>query len=277
MSVIAIARGTLTATIKLSKYLADELAFRLVTREEVYEAAIKYGIKETGLGIISIVDGRPPSLLHRFSEKRRQYLACFQAALMDFALTDNLIYVGHLAHLLLADYRPVLRIRLAAPKNYRINKMQEERNLSYEEASKIVHDIDERRLKWSQFLYGVDWRDPVLYDIVINPEKFSLESASLAILQCAKSSDFKPTHQDIDILRNLRLQSVVQVALLFSPRTRGLHVKIKADATAGEVRVYGKTPGVGLETWEKDLKKTISKVNGVKKVLVTPSLTQIVD
>lgn len=277
MSVIAIAKGTLTASLKLSSYLAEKLDYRVITREEVLAAAKIYGVEKTGLGEVAILDSHPPSLLHRFTEKRREYLICFKAALMDFALKDNLIYIGHLAHLLLAEYRPVLRIRLAASDEYRIGKLEEERGLSHDEAQKLIKDIDERRLKWSQFLYGVDWRDPVLYDLVLNPEKLSLETAGEAVIQCVKSPDFQPTPQDIDVLRNLRLQAVVHVALWMSSRTRGLDVTIRADAGAGEVRVYGKAPGVGAETWRHDLSNVISAVEGVKSVIIKPSVTQIVD
>jgi cytidylate kinase len=277
MSVIAIARGTLTATLKLSKHLSEELNYRLVTREEIYEEAKEYGIEETGLGKVAIVDQHPPSLLHRFTEKRKRYLICFQATLLDYALNDNLIYEGHLAHLLLSEYRPVLRIRLAATMEYRIEKLEEERGLSHDEATKLIHDIDNRRLKWSQFLYSVDWRDPVLYDLVLNPEKFSLETAGQAIIQCAKSKDFKPTAQDIEVLKNLKLQAVVQAEIFKSKRTSGLDVNVQADASAGEVRVYGRVPSVGIETWEKDLRTVISEVEGVKNIVITPSFTQYVD
>ncbi len=277
MAVIAIAQGTLTASLKLSNYLADELNYQVVTREEVLEAAKVYNIEKTGLGELAIVDQRPPSLLRRFTEKRRQYLVCFQAALMDFAISDNLIYIGHLAHLLLSDYRPVLRIRLAATEEYRIHKLKEERGLSHVEAAKLIKHIDERRLKWSQFLYGVDWRDPVLYDIVLNPEKFSLETAGQVIVHCAKSQDFQPTIQDIEVLKNLRLQTIVHVALWMSPRTHGIEVKIQAEAATGEVRVYGRVPGVAVETWKKDLQNVISEVEGVKHVVITSSLTHVVD
>ena len=276
MSVIAIARGTFSAAEKLSKYLADELDFRLITREEVYDAALKYGIKETGLGKISIVDERPPSVLHQFTEKRRQYLACFQTALMDFALNDNLIYVGHLAHLLLADYRPVLRIRLAASYKYRIHKLRDEQEISYEEAKKLIDDIDERRLQWSQFLYKVDWRDPVLYDLVINPEKFDLGSARDTILTCTKSLNLQPTARDIEVLRNLRLQSVVQLKIWSSSKTKDFKGNIQADAMAGEIRVYSKVPKLNSESWENDLRKVIRRVEEVKKIVITPSLTKVV-
>jgi len=277
MSVIAMARGTLTATLKLSKYLSKELDYRFVTREEVLGAAKKYGIEETGLGKVAIVDQHPPDLLHRFNEKRKQYLVCFQASLLDYALEDKLIYEGHLAYLLLSEYRPVLRIRLAATIKYRINKLEEERGLSHDEAVKLIHNIDNRRLKWSQFLYSVDWRDPVHYDIVLNPEKFSLETAGQAIIHCAKSKDFQPTTQDIEVLKNLRLQAVVQAIIMNSKRTRGQEVNIQANATTGEVRVNGKVPGTGVETWEKDLHNVISEIDGVKNIVIKPSFTQFVD
>ena len=277
MSVIAIARGTLSAASKLSLYLAEQLNYRVVDREEVLEAAITYGIDKTVLGKVANIDQQPPSLLHRFTDKKRHYLVCFQAALIDFALKDNLIYIGHLAHLLLSDYRPVLRIRLAATDIYRIYKLQEERNLSFDEAKKLIKDIDDRRLKWSQFLYNVDWRDPVLYDLVINPEKFSLETAGQSIIQCAKSSEFQPTPTDIEVLKNVRLQALVQISLWLSQRTRGLKLNVQTDAAAGEVRVYGNVPRQGLETWEKDINNVILEVEGVKKVVITPSLTQVID
>ncbi len=269
MGVITIARGTLGAATQLSARLAEVLGCRAVSREEVYEAAKPYGIEETGLGDMSFIDQRPPSFWHPFSDRRQRYLACFQAALMDLALSGDLVYVGHLAHLLLAGYRRVLRVRLAAPDAYRIESLVRTRSMTEAQAAAYIREVDERRLRWSQFLYGVDWRAPDLYDLVLNPEKLRLETMTDAVAVIARSIEMQPTAFDREQLRNLRLVAVSRAALLQSPRTRGLDVTVEADAATGHVRVYGIAPSIGIvgvDTWERDLRGALAQIPGVAAI-----------
>ncbi len=271
MGVITIARGTLVAATQLSGRLAKVLGCRMVSREEVYEAAKAYGIEETGLGDMSFVDQRPPSFWHPFSDKRRRYLACFQAAMMDLALSGDLVYVGHLAHLLLSGYRRVLRVRLAAPDGYRVESLVRERGMTEAQAISYIREVDERRLRWSQFLYGVDWRNPELYDLVLNPERLRLETMTDAVAAIARSIEMQPTPHDLERLRNLRLAAVSRATLLRSPRTRGLDVTIEADATSGHVRLYGISPhSVWADTWERDLRTILAETPGVTTIEIVP-------
>ncbi len=270
MAVITIARGTLGAATQLGARLAKVLGYRVVSREEVYEAAKPYGIEETGLGDLSFLDQRPPSFWHPFSDKRRRYLACFQAALLDQALSGDLVYVGHLAHLLISGYRRVLRVRLAAPDGFRVELLVRERGMTEAQAISYIREVDERRLRWSQFLYGVDWRDPELYDLVLNPEKLRLETMADAVAAIAKSLEMQPTSHDREILRNLRLAAIGRAALLRSPRTRGLDVTIEADAARGHVRLYGTSPSMWTETWERDLRTILAETPGVNTVEIVP-------
>jgi cytidylate kinase len=268
--VITIARGTLKAATQLSERLSKVLGCRVVSREQVYEAAKAYGIEETGLGDMSFIDQRPPSFWHPLTDKRQRYLACFQAALMDLALSGELIYVGHLAHLLLSGYRRVLRVRLAAPDGYRVESLVRERGMTEAQAIGYIREVDERRLRWSQFLYGVDWRNPDLYDLVLNPEKLRLETMTDAVAGIARSIEMQPTSHDREQLCNLRLAAVSRAALLRSPRTRGLEVTIEANAASGQVRVYGIAPSMGTETWERDLRTILAGIPGVTTIDVVP-------
>ena len=266
MAVITIARGTLEAAVQLGSRLAEVLGCRVVSREQVYEAARAYGIEQTGLGDMSFIDQRPPSFWNPFAAKRSQYLACFQTALIDHVLEGDLVYVGHLAHLLLAGYRRVLRVRLAAPEGYRVEMLVRTRGMTEAQARAYIRDIDERRLRWSQFLYGVDWRTPELYDMVLNPDKLRLETMTRGVATIAQSIEMQPTAYDREQLRSLRLRAVCQASLLRSPRTRGLDVTLEADVTSGHVRVYGIAPSIGFETWERDLHTTLAEVPGVRTI-----------
>ena len=83
MAVITVSHGTLSATQELASYLAEELHYRVIDREEVWEAAKVYGIEDTGLGKVGIIDQRPPSFWNRFTDTRRQYLVCFRLKDLD--------------------------------------------------------------------------------------------------------------------------------------------------------------------------------------------------
>lgn len=266
MPLITIARGTFGVATELAARLASALGCRVLSREDVYEAARAYGIEETGLGDLEFLDQRPPSLWPSFYDRRQRYLACFQAALMDAALAGDLVYVGHLAHLLLASYRRVLRVRLAASNRFRVEMLARQRGWSRSQAATYVRGIDERRLRWSQFLYGVDWRDPELYDLVLSPERLRLETMTEAVVALATSEDLQPTPFDREQLADQRLAAVGRAALLRAARTRGLEVTLEADAGRGLFRVYGVASSVSRESTERDLRRVLAEIPGVTRV-----------
>jgi cytidylate kinase len=287
MAIITIARGTLKAATDLSARLSEALGWPVVTREEVYESARTFGIEETGLGELSFIDERPPSFWHVLSDKRKRYLACFQASLMDRALPGDLVYVGHLGHLLISGFGRVLRVRLAAPPAHRVQMLVRERRMTEAEAMSFIREVDERRLRWSQFLYGVDWRDPGLYDLVLNAEKLRLETITGALVAMARSPEMQVTPSDRQRMSDLRLAAVARAILLRSSRTRGLDVTIVADAASRKLRVYcppassvsesvaGIFPFAPAESfdaassWDRDLRATLGGVPGVSSIEVT--------
>ena len=271
MSIITISRGSLSATEKIAKKVSEKLNCPVVTREEVIEAAEKYGIKETGLGDISFID-KAPSFWHKVSDLRKQYLICFQTALFDFALQGNLVYHGHLAQLLLQKIPFVLRVLLTAPVEYRIKTLMQESGKTMEEASNHIKLVDERRHKWSQFLYGVDWKDPVHYDIVYNIEKMNVDLIADLITNVVTREEYKLSAESVQTLKNLHLASKAQAYLLKSPRTRGSEVKIEADVTTGTLVVTGTVPKMGSSIWESDIKHVLSEVEGVKTIKVIKSV-----
>jgi hypothetical protein len=50
--------------------------------------------------------------------------------------------------------------------------------------------MDEDRRKWTRYLYGVDWEDPSLYDLVINLEHISIDQACHLVIGMTKEAAF---------------------------------------------------------------------------------------
>ena len=267
MSIITISRGSLAATETIAKKVSAMLDCPVITREDVIAAAEKYGIRETGLGDISFID-KTPSFWHKISDLRNQYLTCFQTALFDFALKGSIVYHGHLAQLLLKKIPFVLRVLLTGPAEYRIKSLMKESGKTRDQAANYIKLIDERRQKWSQFLYGVDWKDPVNYDIVYNIERMNVDLITELIVDLVKRKEYQLNNESIQTLKNLQLSSMAKAFLFKSPRTRGNEVDIAADVTTGSLVVEGNVPKMSSGTWESEIKAVLSEVEGVKSIKV---------
>jgi cytidylate kinase len=271
MSIITISRGSLSAASMLAKKVSEKLGWTVVTREDVLKTAEKYGIKETGLGELSFIE-KSPSLWDKMSDRKRQYLLCFQTALLDFAIKGNFIYNGHLAQFLLTKVPSVVRVMLTAPFEWRINKVMKESGKKRDEAIAYIKVVDERRQKWSHFLYGVDWKEPAYYDLVLNIERISIDLAADLLADIMSRKEFQTGKEDERVLRNLHLASLAKVYLQQSPRTKGSDVEIEADAENGSLLVTGNCPRVGAGVWESDIRSVLSNLEGVKTVKVEKSV-----
>jgi cytidylate kinase len=166
MCVITISGGWFRGGERFAEGLARRLGFQLITRESVIQSATLAGAPEKELR--EALES-PPTLFDRLiTHKRYIYLTQIQAALAEAVREGNAVYSGYAGHLLLADAGPLLRIRIIASEDLRLRTIQEDMKLTREEAVAHIHRVDVQRKKWTRYLYGVDWEDPKLYDMVLN-------------------------------------------------------------------------------------------------------------
>ena len=114
-------------------------------------------------------------------------------AYQPVVITGDAIYHGLAGHLLLGKGLHILRTRIIAPMEFRIAQVQERMSLKRKEAVEYIETIDADRRKWTRFLYGVDWADASLYDLVLNLEIPHLHSitgtpSTSATMGCGISS-----------------------------------------------------------------------------------------
>ena len=240
MAIITISRGTFSGGQGLANCLATTLGYRVISREFLAEAADRYGVKEANLrrGI-----EQAPTFWDRFRIDRQIYLCVVRAALCQSVRDDNVVYHGNAGHLLLQDVDPVFRIRVIAPMAQRIAAAVEEEGCTPQEAETAIAAKDDARVAWSRFLYGVEWRDPSLYDVVINLEKLCLESTCEAIASLVQRPEFTITEDSRKRLDDLFLASHVKAKLFLNPRVGAAAAKIDVSASSGLVRLSGVLPG----------------------------------
>jgi cytidylate kinase len=245
MSIITVSRGSFSGGKTLAECLAGKLGYRCVDRDVIIERAAASGISQADLrGALQ----KPPRLLERFSHKRYKYLALLQAALTEETRTGKVIYHGLAGHLLLPRGPYILRTRIIASTEYRIGAAQDRLKLSLEEAAAYIERVDRERKNWTQFLYGVNWGDPALYDIVLSLEYTNIEQACNTIATLALQRSFEITPQFQKQLDDMALASRVKAALAIHASTSELEVEVSADA--GVVSVKGNIPARRLTAVE---------------------------
>jgi cytidylate kinase len=258
MAIITISRGTFSGGQILAESIAEKLGYRCISREVLVGAARQYGVQ---LEKLSKALTEPPGFLHRFSEDRAHYLAYIRADLCNEVKDDRVVYHGLAGHLLLRGLPHVLRVRVIADMEFRIKAAMERQNFSREKAIEFVQKIDEKRVKWTRFLYHADWSDPSLHDIVINLENIGIDDARDIVCQIAALDKFKVTPESQKIMSDMLLSTEVRAALAGSKGISDGGIEIEADR--GIITIGG-TVG-SLKDADK-IKELVRKMPGVKEV-----------
>ena len=259
MSVITISRGSFSGGKTLAECLAKRLGYRCVDREVIVEKAAASGVSQDELRDAM---QKPPTFLERFTHKKYLYLTLIQSALTEEVRTGRAVYHGNAGHLLLAGGAPILRTRIIAPMPYRVKMARERLHFGESEAVNYIQKMDHDRQKWTQFLYGVDWTDPSLYDLVLNLDHVTIPEACETISTLVKAQAcfaFGPDCQAI--LDDLSLASSVKARLALDKATSHLEFEIRSNQ--GAISISGKLSSVDLVP---DVERIARSVEGVKTV-----------
>lgn len=268
MAIITISRGTMSGGEALAKSLSDKLGIPSISQEILQDAAGRFGISPA---LLQQQLEKTKGLIPGPSPERHLYLAAIQLALAEKAAQGPFIYYGHAGHLLLKGVPQVLKVRAIAPLDRRARKMAESQKLPLEEAKRKIETMDEGRIKWTRFLYDVDWRDPALYDLVINLDAITIESACEIILCALNQAEFTESSETQAIRGNFLLASQVKAALAVQDQTRGLGLEVVAEngvvTITGSFETGGFFPS-GKRRVNHDLIEVAQQVPGVKKVQI---------
>ncbi len=259
MSVVTISRGTFSGGKMLAECLGRTLGFRCIDRDMIVEKAAGQRVSQQELRAAL---EEPPGILGRLSHKRYIYLALIQATLTEEVRNGRAVYHGLAGHLLLRGAPGMLRLRIIAPMEFRIRMAGERMNLTRSQALAHIEKMDQHRRKWTQFLYGVNWEDASLYDLVINLEHTQIEEVCEVVAAAIEQPSFQFTPECQAAWSDLALASRLRAALALNPFTANLEVQVESRGCCvtitGEMfeqtdqvrRVAGTIPGISGLTVE---------------------------
>ncbi len=214
--IICVSRGSLSRGKELAEALARRLDYAVLSREDLIEAAIDAGIR---VGKLETSMMNPRSFTERLARERDHYLAFSTAYLCDRLREGPLVYHGRTGHLLLRNIGHVLRVRVVADEEYRIQATMKNLGLDRAKAVRYLADVEEDRRSWVRSMYGVSWEDASQYDVVVNVERMNVDNAASALVSMSQLPDFQPTPASTRAMEDLRLSATARLRLARSPRT----------------------------------------------------------
>ena len=235
MAIVTISRGTYPGGVSVAEKLASELGHPCIDRSEVVrDAARASGIDESDL--LSTLD-EPPRYWEKKPGRIPAHLNAVRTALLRRAQTGDLVFHGYVGHLLLRGISHVVRVRVITGTEKRIAALMEDYDMSEKKATAHLRKLDTQLAKWTQFLYGVDWQDPSLYDVVLNLDRIGVDGVAKTVAQMTRLDEFQPTRESRKAFEDLCLSSEVWAALSRDARTKGANIRVSADA--GTVFITG--------------------------------------
>lgn len=234
MAIIAISRGTFSGGQTLAECLAQRLGYRCLSREVVLDAAASLGVPVEKF--IEAME-KPPSFWERLTGERGDYLNYLRASLREQARFDNLVFHGYAGHLLLPGVSHVIRVRVVAEAESRIRTAMERNNLDWKAAAARVKQVDRERADWTRFIFGIDWQDARLYDMVVNISRLGDQAACDLVASLVDMEPFRPTAESRAAMEDLVISSRVWVRLAKDPATEGASVNV--EAKDGVVTITG--------------------------------------
>jgi len=149
-----------------------------------------------------------------------------------FALADkgNVVLRGWGATCLLRSVPHVLRVRVTRPFHKRVEWLMGSLETDDEAfASAEVRRSDEAHATRMHDLFGVTWGDPLLYDLVLNTDRLSIDTCVAQIQHMASRPEFEETAQSRAMLASLALAARIRSTLQDHLATRNVDITIESD------------------------------------------------
>lgn len=223
--------------------LAKDVALRLaevgkleVMRNEVADTVA--GRMQVPASLIRRLREGKAGLVERLSTDKEQVALFSAEEVFAQAVRGNVVLRGWGATCLLRPVRHVVRVRITRPFEQRVAWLMDHLGTDHREAAESeVRRSDAAHAARMNAQFGVTWGDPLLYDMVLNTDRLSVDSCVEQILQLARRAEFQETADSRAVLEGLALSARVRAALKANESTSDVDVQI--DSRNGQVTLSG--------------------------------------
>lgn len=257
MPIITISRGSFIRGKEVAEKVAARLGYECISREVIIEASREFDVDEVKL-THAISDA--PSLFERVSYGKERYIAYIRATLLARLTRDNVVYHGLAGHFFVRDIAHALKVNVIADMEDRLQQVMKRDGVSEKAARRFINHIDKERKKWSQKMYGIDARDPKLYDMVLHVNKIRVDDVVDIICHTAGIERLQANGESRRAIEDEALAAAVKALLIKK------HPEAEVTSQDGTVFVNAKAFEAEELRMAEEIESIAGGVPGVKEV-----------
>jgi hypothetical protein len=216
MAVLTISREFRTGEQKIALAIAKRMNYRYVGKEEISRGLRASG--ERWAELIRDLDEAAPSFFDRYRWEYHGFVFLEEAYIYECALKDKAIIVGRAGNCILKDLPQVLRIRLSAPLENRIERVMKMDGIDRDQARWLIEKVDHGRVGHIHANYHVDWYDLRLYDVVFNTAALSCEQITEIVCKLLEEKEKNTTPEARDLLLGRTLAARLKAKIHANPK-----------------------------------------------------------
>lgn len=183
------------------------------------------------------------------------------------AIPENVVLRGWGAVALLREVPHVVRVRITAPLEVRVrNLMASVRDADEAAVREEIRLFDEAHAAVMKRHFGVDFRDPDLYDLVLDTSELPPAECAQCVVDFSRDQRFTETRTSRMRLVSLTTAAHVRALLKLHPPTRNLDLDI--DVRDGVVELRGGVPSEELRKRSEQVAMRVPGVTSVQNRLV---------
>ncbi len=242
---------------RIARKVANDLQYSFYGEQELFKAAEELDVLED----VKKVDEKAPPFLERlFSERPKVHLDRLQSVIYDVAKKGDAVFFGRGSQLLLNSFSCAFHVLVIGSREKRIERVMKEMSLSRAEAEKTIHRSDQEKRDFIQFAFKEDWLNFHLYDLILNTDKLSFDSAARAIID--STGEIKDCARDsVHTLARLSLQRRIESAFLEAGiPSSSLFFSVE---DTDNVRLYGYTSS---REEKGKVESVVRKVKGIREI-----------
>ncbi len=235
MPVIALTQGMGSLAQEVAEQLARELGLSTLQHEVAERVAGKMHVSKSLINRLRAGKAGPIERLRTDRDAVAVYTA---EEVLDAAAQGNVVIRGWGATLLLRPVPHVPCIRIMRPFDQRVRWLMNELDTDDVELARAeIRRSDHANAARMHDQFGVDWGDPVLFDLVLNLDRLSVDTCVQQIKALLARPEFAETAASHTQLAGMALSARVRASLRSNEATHGVDVTI--ECTDGQAALKG--------------------------------------
>ena len=227
MPVIALTQGMGSLAQDVAERLADDLKLTTLQHEVAEHVAQKMHVSKSLISRLRAGKAGPIERLRTDSHEIAVYTA---EDILDAAARGNVVIRGWGATQLLRPVPHVPCIRIMRPFEKRVEWLMKELDTDDRHlAEKEIQRSDHANATRMHEQFGVTWNEPVLFDMVLNTDRLSVDTCVQLIKDLLKRPEFAETDASRALLQCMALSAHVRAALSAHEETNAVNVLIESQ------------------------------------------------